>query len=1032
MKINWMENGDEKRSKSILDRIYQRRLIPPEKKPYVADIAHSNGPFLGIHTSRGPKYLIDAASQIATLGSGYNPSSAIGATHHLESWINSHTSEHYEDVRDSFEKFLRRKLEWEKPYFFFCHSGAEANEIALGEAFQKRVCSHSKKVLAFRNAFHGRLQIALSSTWNPSKREPFEWKSHLTEFSPFPKLQSNEIHQKFPKNWRTLWSEAPSKRFEEILESCSEMQSLRKTDSLLETEISCLLEVRKKLSTREIFSVLVEPLQGEGGDIFASDRFHNALAIMCRAYEVALIYDEVQTGFHLGRSFFWHHLFRLEDAKGQPLLPDYVTLAKKAQVGVIASHHRIQLHEQFNVASLIRGMTQGVILDQYHEDIIEIEKRVKRQLARLSKDFSNLITSPRNCGLEFAFDFKDSKQLDEFVQIRFQNHFMFYPAGETTARFRLNLAFEKEEISLLFSLIRNALYSLEGKASKKLKPFEYACEPLEQKYEFHKILIGWKLKQLKKPDHKISKKELETALEYLSLLYTQKRKGDFSFKVVDKRNIQKFKSAINRLENRNYEPSRRTPFEVFEKCVKNKNGFLVVLLDGKSVAGMAIGSPMRDFPLERGLREDPYFEDPKTIYMFATTVDKEYRGLAFGKLLKFALTLIAFQKGVERIHGRTRDKIARSMLSINFSLGSFIQRYRKEGYLDFEKYRDLVYYTCPLQWKEPPLSLSSGMRSLLEARDLDTSFISQNLFPMMNKLCLSQFVTRPFIHGLTELFALLPAELQHGYTASGLSECVDKVVKSLWKKRAPHQKLLTFDEMFFGHGSFLSRALSGEGEPFFEVDRLPFPSEVRWKEVLMQIKELLSQESYLGVFVEPLTQMHMQRVPHRFLVELKELLKEFNTPLVYNETISQLYRYNFDGFFAAHDPQIRPDIGFAYLGGQMAFIFSSDSYFLETPLTLISTWDGDEMSLQCYLKAIRPVLKRPDDYHEQVERFSVELKKLLADVTHIEMEIENGVGWFSGQAPESVSRLFQKSLKNEKYLVCPSPSAMKRFLEEYC
>jgi len=54
---------------------------------------------------------------------------------------------------------------------FLCNSGAEAVEAAIKFA---RLLTGRKRIVALKRAFHGRTFGALSATWNPKYREPFE------------------------------------------------------------------------------------------------------------------------------------------------------------------------------------------------------------------------------------------------------------------------------------------------------------------------------------------------------------------------------------------------------------------------------------------------------------------------------------------------------------------------------------------------------------------------------------------------------------------------------------------------------------------------------------------------------------------------------------------------------------------------------------------------------------------------------------------------------------------------------------------
>ncbi|MDO9181991.1 MAG: aminotransferase class III-fold pyridoxal phosphate-dependent enzyme, partial [Bacteriovorax sp.] len=356
----------------ILKHYYANKMIPAEKKTYMTKLKDSLGPYMGIESSDGSThYLLDAASQIATLGHGFNASVFFGTTEFLESWMNDSTTKEFKDMRISFQNFLNRKLNWKKTSITMVHSGAEANEVALGYCYRSRVNQAANKVLAFEGSFHGRMMITLAATWNKSKREPFEWKNYLAEYVKYPELSDGQINVTFPDHWREIWSEATLKNFQ-IPETWS-------NDSMIKKEVDSLLSVRDQLLTKKIFSILIEPMQCEGGDCYSSDRFHTALLLMAKSFRVPVIHDEVQTGFHLGREFFWHRQLKLRDLTGAQLNPDYVVCAKKAQIGLVLSHREtknIFKGEEFSVASAFRGYANAISLDQCQSRIIELEKNV--------------------------------------------------------------------------------------------------------------------------------------------------------------------------------------------------------------------------------------------------------------------------------------------------------------------------------------------------------------------------------------------------------------------------------------------------------------------------------------------------------------------------------------------------------------------------------------------------------------------------------------------------------------------------------
>ncbi len=135
------------------------------------------------------------------------------------------------------------------PRVFFCNSGTEGLDAALKftRARGRALGMPGRGIVAFKGGFHGRTGFALSATYNPPYREPFE-----------PLI--------------------PGVRFADFNDASS-------LDAVLDADIC---------------AVVVECVQGESGAVPGTRDFLQALRARCTALGALLVIDEVQTG--MGRT----------------------------------------------------------------------------------------------------------------------------------------------------------------------------------------------------------------------------------------------------------------------------------------------------------------------------------------------------------------------------------------------------------------------------------------------------------------------------------------------------------------------------------------------------------------------------------------------------------------------------------------------------------------------------------------------------------------------------------------------------------
>lgn len=1000
-----------------LSELYGDQALPAEKKPFLVDLDRSAGPFLSVANS--DLAILDAASQIATMGLGLNHSAMFGAAEYLSSWIDDTRSTDFSGLEKAFADLLRRLLGSPSYHVSFCGSGAEGIERALAICFANRRVLTADRLLAFVGAFHGRTKSALEATWSPEKREPFSWPDHAAIFAPYPESdESDPARHSVPDHWLRLWSDRDESSFVSAVESLQ-----AEGDGLLRREIESLSIVRRTLHAEQCFAIVIEPMQSEGGDRYSSARFHQGLAALARCYRTPLIYDEIQTGFHLGNRFFWHQQFDLTH-DGQTWIPDVVVAAKKAQVGVVLARHPSESSDSICPASLARGYAQGTMLDQFSDEILKMGSMVRDRLARLIRRHASIVGRPRNQGLAFALDFADPQMAKRAIASRFQHGLLAYPAGDRTIRFRLNLSFDEPALDLLFEQLDGLIASLSSDAVPAAGREVVLPSPRRQ-LDFHQRMIHEKLSFLRGTE------TIEPAA-VVELLEAQIRSSgiddrEVSVRLLDRQSYPSYRDRILQIQVEVYEPARQTPGTDFDRVFASRRPLAIVVERSGVILGMAFAGPLNQFAEVHGVATDPLRDHSDAAYMVDATVAEPYRG-KLGRLLKQAIVLLALANGYRTLHGRNRDRLARGMWAINVGLGSYVTRHLENDYDDHESFRDCLYYRCPVVWEKPEIQLSRGISAPFGIEDLTEAFVTRNLTKVVNKLTLSNFVDSDFVADLEFALGLFPAGLRHGYTASSLSEATDKIVKSLWIQRRPRSVLISVRGHYFGNGTMLARSLSGLDSPRYPVIHVTAPGDEHDRRALDSIRVALESSEALALFVEPLAMRSMARLTPGTLTRIADLCRRAEVPLVFNDSAGLFYRYSDESFAASGVPGLEPDAVVASLGGQMAMSLMRAPLFISEPLKLISTWDGDGLSLAKFSAAARFVENDRPAYRVLRQRFMETLATLLTQLPAASHELRFGGGWVQGNVPESLAAMLERGA-DDRRLICPSRSAMQQWVD---
>src|ERR1700680_2925293 len=323
--------------------------------------------------------------------------------------------------------------------YLFIEGGALAVENCLKAAMDWKVrknmaAGHGERgteVLHFRHAFHGRTGYTMSlNNTDPRKTDlfaKFDW----------PRVSCPHIDFSLP-------------------------ESKREAD-VIEREKKSEAEIRKFIDDHkiDICAIIIEPIQGEGGDNHFRGEWLKKMREICDENEVLLIFDEVQCGMGVtGRTWCCQHF---------GVVPDLLAFGKKAQVcGVMAGPRLDEVKDNaFRLPSRLNSTWGGNFTDMVRSThfmrIIEEEHLVENagkvgayfldQLRALQSEF-DFIKAVRGRGMFLAFDLPDAKTREEMWKGLFDLGVLTLRSGEQSIRFRPALDMTAEVVDEAMGLMR--------------------------------------------------------------------------------------------------------------------------------------------------------------------------------------------------------------------------------------------------------------------------------------------------------------------------------------------------------------------------------------------------------------------------------------------------------------------------------------------------------------------------------------------------------------------------------------------------
>jgi L-lysine 6-transaminase len=326
--------------------------------------------------------------------------------------------------------------------YLFIEGGALAVENCLKAAMDWKVrknmaAGHGERgteILHFRHAFHGRSGYTMSLTnTDPRKTDlfaKFDW----------PRVSSPHIDFSLPELEREADVIAREKK--------SEAEIRDKIDPAKRGKI-------------DICAIIIEPIQGEGGDNHFRGEWLKKLRKICDENEMLLIFDEVQCGMGVtGRNWCCEHF---------DVLPDLLAFGKKAQVcGVMGGPRLDEVKDNAfrlpsrlnstwggNFTDMVRSTHFMRIVDEEHliENAGKVGAYFLDRLRELQTEF-DLIKAVRGRGLFLAFDLPDAKTREEMWKGLFDLGVLALRSGEESIRFRPALDITTQVVDEAIDLLR--------------------------------------------------------------------------------------------------------------------------------------------------------------------------------------------------------------------------------------------------------------------------------------------------------------------------------------------------------------------------------------------------------------------------------------------------------------------------------------------------------------------------------------------------------------------------------------------------
>ena len=426
--------------------------------PIVFDSARSHGSYI-VDAVTGREY-IDFYTFFASIPVGYNHPRLRDAEF-LEKLTQSavhkpaNSDLYTPEMAEFVETFSRIAMPETMPYLFLVSGGALAVENALKTAFDWKARKNfttmegadledaipvmleglGSKVIHFKDAFHGRSGYTLSLTNTADPRK----------YMYFPKF-----------DWPRIVN--PKLRFpidDDVIQEVARLEEITYAQ----------IEMAVNQYKGDVAALIIETIQGEGGDNHFRPEFMRELRRLADKHEFLLIFDEIQSGMGVtGKMWAFEH----HDTQ-----PDIFAFGKKSQVcGIVASERIDEVNQHvFEESSRINSTWGGNLVDMVRctryleiieeEDLLahteKVGERMIGELINVAEESKGMMTNVRGRGLMIAYDLPDQPKRDMMIETLFDNGLNALKSGNRSIRFRGMLDTPEEVVDQAVEIVAKSL-----------------------------------------------------------------------------------------------------------------------------------------------------------------------------------------------------------------------------------------------------------------------------------------------------------------------------------------------------------------------------------------------------------------------------------------------------------------------------------------------------------------------------------------------------------------------------------------------